>query len=173
MSFYRIRNIIIAAVMLIAAFIIQSTIFSRIPLIGCAPDLILILTFIFGYSKGKISGMLMGFFGGLLIDVFFCEVIGYHALVLLIIGFLSGIWNSFLYSDDLYVPLLLMTLSELLYCGLYFFFWYILQSRFHFSYYLLHTLLPEFLLTFIAEVILYKPVTLLIAKLSIVPESQD
>ena len=170
MSLYRIRNIIIAAVMLIAAFVIQNTIFSRIPLIGCAPDIILILTFIFGYSKGKIFGMLMGFFGGLLIDIFFCDVIGYHAIVLLFIGFLSGIWNSFLYSDDLYVPLVLMTLSELLYCLIYFFFWYILQARFDFGYYILHIMLPEFLLTFIMEVILYKPVTLLIDKLSIVPD---
>ena len=156
--------------MLLVAFVLQSAVFCRIPLIGCAPDLILILTFVYGYSNGKISGMFMGFFGGLLIDVFFCDVIGYHALVLLLIGFLSGIWKSFLYSDDLYAPLLLMTLSELLYLLVYFFIWYVLQSHFDFGYYLLHIMLPEFLLTFIAEVILYKPVTLLVKRLSIVPE---
>ena len=170
MSLYRLRNIIIALLLIIAAFVLQSAVFSKIQILGCAPNLLLILTFVYGYTKDKISGMLMGLFSGLLLDTFSCDVIGYNALILLIIGFISGIWSSYFYSDDLYVPLLLILGSELLYCLLYYVFWFLLRAKFEFGYYLIHVILPEFLLTIIAGVILYKPLALLNEKLSIVSE---
>ena len=166
MSIYRIRNIIIAILLMIAAFVLQSSVISRIPALGCSPNIVLALTFIYGYSGSRVSGILFGFFGGLMIDVFFCDVIGYNALILLIIGFISGIWNSLFYSDDLYIPLILLILSDLLYCGVYFLVWYVLRARFDFVYYLVHAILPEFLMTFIAGVILYKPVTAMLYKLN-------
>ena len=170
MSVYKIRNFIIHALILIFAFVLQSSVFSRIPLFGSAPNIVLVLTFIHGYSNSKIAGMMTGLFGGLMIDVFFCDVIGYHALVLLIIGFFSGVWDSLFYSDDLYVPLILLTLSDLVYCILYFLVWYVLRARFDISFYLFQVLLPEFLLTLISGVILYKPVSALINRLKMVPE---
>jgi len=170
MSVYKIRNFIIAALMLIAAFVLQSSVLSRVPLFGSTPNLLLVLTFIYGYYNSKITGMLMGLFGGLMMDIFFCDVIGYHALVLMLIGFISGLWNAVFYSDDLYVPLILLSLSDLVYSIMYFIVWYVLQSRFQLGYFLRQVLLPELLLTFIAGVILYKPVTALLTRLREIPE---
>lgn len=170
MSLYRLRNGLIAALLIIIGFILQCTVISRIRFLGCAPNFILILTFIYGYKNGKIAGMITGLCGGLLIDIFFCEVIGYHALVLVVIGFISGIWNSYFYSDDLYVPLLLIMGSDLCYCLVYYLFWFLLRARFNFVYALTHVILPEFILTLIAAAILYKPLSLLNEKLQQIPE---
>lgn len=170
MSLYKIRNFIIAAILVIAAFIMQNTIISRIPGLGCAPNIILVIAFVYGYRNGSISGMLIGFFGGLITDVFFCDYIGYNALVLLIVGFISGIWNTYFYSDDLYIPLLLLIGSDLLACLINYIFWYVLRARFEFVYCLVHNILPEFLMTFIVGVILYKPLTALLERLKYIPE---
>lgn len=170
MSLYRIRNFIIIVLIIIAGFILQCTVISRIRMIGYAPNLMLVFTFIFGYKNGKIAGMITGLFGGLLIDIFFCDVIGYNALILVIIGFISGIWNSYFYSDELYVPLLLMMGSDLVYCAAYYLFWFILRARFDFAYSITRIILPEFILTLIAGAILYKPISLLIEKLHQIPE---
>jgi rod shape-determining protein MreD len=170
MSLYKIRNFVIAAILIIAAFIMQNTIISRIPGLGCAPDIVLVIAFVYGYKNGRISGMLIGFFGGLITDVFFCDYIGYNALILLIIGFISGIWNTFFYSDDLYIPLLLLTGSDLLMCLINYVFQHLLQARFDFVYYLVHSILPEFLMTFIVGVILYKPLSALLERLKYIPE---
>jgi len=153
--------------MVIVAFILQSTVISRIPLLGCAPNIILILTFIYGYCDGQIPGMIIGLLGGLLIDVFFCNVLGYNALVLMVIGFLSGIWRTYFYSDDFYIPMIALTCSNILYCMLYYLFWFVLRARFDFGYYFIHIILPEFLMTFIIGVILYKPVSSLIERLRV------
>ncbi len=170
MSLYKIRNFIIAAILVIAAFIMQNTIISRIPGLGCSPNIILVIAFVYGYRNGSIPGMLIGFLGGLITDVFFCDYIGYNALVLLIIGFISGIWNTYFYSDDLYIPLLLLIGSDLLTCLINYVFWYVLRARFEFVYYLVHNILPEFLMTFIVGVILYKPLTALLERLKYIPE---
>ncbi len=173
MSIYKIRNFIIAALILIVAFVLQTSVLSRVPLFSSTPNLILVLTFIYGYSNSKIAGMLMGLFGGLMIDVFFCDIIGYHALILLIIGFVSGIWDSIFYSDDLYVPLILLIVSDVIYGIMYFLVWYVLQARFQLGYYLLQVFLPELLLTFIAGVILFKPLTAMIRRLKEVPQEYE
>ena len=170
MSIYRIRNIIIAAVLILAAYILQWSVFNNIPGWGYSPNLLLLITFAYGYVSGKISGMVAGLFGGLMIDVFFCDVIGYHALILVLLGYISGIWTTYFYSDDLYVPMIILMGSELFYSLAEFVVWHVLKSRFDIGFYLIHTTLPEFLLTFIAGVLLFKPLSLLIKKLNTVPE---
>ena len=167
MSLYRIRNIIIAAVVIIAAFILQGTVLSRLPVLGCSPNLVLIITFVYGYCEGSIPGMAAGFFCGLLTDIFFADVLGFNALVLVLIGFISGIWKTFFYSDDFYIPMAALTCSSLLYCLINFIFRFVLRARFDFGYYIIHIILPEFLLTFIAGVILYKPLSALTERLKI------
>ena len=163
--FYRIRNGIIIFILILAAFILQYTVIARIPVLGCAPNLLLLLTFMFGYARGKNAGMLVGFFAGLLVDIFFCSVIGFHALIYLIIGFVNGRWNKYFYSNVLYIPLVLLLCSDIFYCIAYFFFFYVLKGTFAFGYVLVHIMAPELLLTFIAGLILFKPLKFMIGKM--------
>ena len=167
MSLFRLRNFIIVLAMILLAFIIQCTVLSRLTYLSCAPNFLLALTFIYGYSNGKTSGMFIGFFAGLLLDVFFCEFIGFNALIFVIIGFVSGMWNKYFYSDNIYIPLLLLVGSDLFYCLINFFFWFVLRARINIGYYFGNVIIPEFLMTLAAGIIIYKPVTILNNKLRI------
>ena len=167
MSLYRLRNILIAAIMIIVAFILQDTIISKIPVLGCAPNILLIITFVYGYCEGKIPGMVVGIFSGLLIDIFFSEYLGFNALILMITGYISGMWKSYFYSDDFYIPMAALVCNNILYFLAYMIFGFILRGHFEVGYYLLHMVLPEFLMTFIAGVILYKPCSALVERLKV------
>ena len=162
---YRVRNACFILIMLLCCFLLQYSVIARIPFLKCAPNLMLILTFFFAYIRGKNAGMLVGFFAGLIMDIYFCDVIGYNMLVLLIIGFVCGMLGKNFFSNNLFTPMLILMLSALAYDICYYFFWFILQSTFAFGYILLHTIIPELLLTFIAGVILLKPLTFLIKKM--------
>ena len=153
--------------MILDAFILQCTVLSRIEFLGCSPNLLLILAFIAGYSRGKIPGLLMGFFAGLCLDVFYCDILGFNALLLMIIGYVSGGLNKYFYSDNIYVPITLLVCSDLFYCLIYYVFWFATRMRFEIGYYLLHVILPEFFLTLIAGVILYLPLAKLNNRLSV------
>lgn len=163
---YKIRNFIIIYILILAAFIIQSTIFSKFTILGCAPNLMLILAFVAGYSRGRIPGLLMGFFGGLCMDVFFSDVIGFNALLLMLLGYISGIMNRNFNTNSIYTPLAVLVLSDFLYCIIYYCAWFGLRGKFDILYYLVHIIIPEFLLTLIAGLILYIPLSKLNKRLS-------
>ena len=162
---YRIRNFFIIAVMLVAAFVLQYTVISQMDLLECAPNLLLVLTVTYGYSRGKNAGMIIGFFGGLMADIFYCEVLGFNALILVAIGFFAALWRSRFYSNTLFIPMLILILSDIGYNLIFYFTWYVLNSEFYFVYSVIHVMIPNFLLTIVAGLILYKPLLLLNSKL--------
>ncbi len=164
---YKLRNAIIIYLLIIAAFIVQCSLFPKIGTISASPNLLLILAFMAGYSRGKIPGLLTGLFAGLCFDIFFGEVIGFYALIFLLTGYISGIWNKFFYSDNIHIPLILLCCNEFCYCIIAFFFNYVMNGTFDFGTYFLKMLLPEFFFTLVAGMILYIPLGKLFAKMSV------
>jgi len=135
--------------------------------VRCSPNLLLILTFVFSYIRGKNAGMLVGFFSGLFIDVFFSDVIGYNALILLIIAFICGSLRKVYYSDSLFTQLFILSLCDVGSLFVYYFFWFILRSRFAFGLFALRTMIPEFLFTLLLGIVLIRPLSALVRKLYI------
>ena len=109
------RRLIITALLILIAFLLQTTLFHEIAFGLAAPNLLLILTFIFGFMRGKKSGLLVGLFCGLLIDLFFSEVMGFNALVYMSIGYLNGFFNKIFYDEDVTLPIVLIVVSDLSY----------------------------------------------------------
>ncbi len=164
---YKLRNAIIGFLLILVAFLLQCSVFSRLTFIDCSPNLLLIITFAAGYTRGKTPGMLLGFFSGLLMDVFYCDVLGYNAVILLIIGFVSGMLNKYFYSEHIYVPLFFIVCFDLIICLCYYVFFYAARGQFSFGYYFLHVILPGFLLTFIAALLAYLPLAKLNERLAV------
>lgn len=162
---YRVRNACIIFLFILLSFLLQYSVIVKIPFLKCSPNLMLMTTFFFAYARGRNSGMLVGFFAGLVIDIFYCDVIGYNMLVLVVIGLVCGSLGRVFYANNLFTPLSILMGSAFVYDILYYFFWFILQTTFAFKYILLHTIIPELLLTFIAGVLLYKPSMFIIGKM--------
>ena len=57
---------------------VQNNLFAASNLIDTVPNLLLIVTFTFGFLRGKTDGMLIGFLSGLLLDSFFGETLGFY-----------------------------------------------------------------------------------------------
>ena len=64
------RKIIVFALIIIC-FILQCSVFDGLALAGIIPNLMLILTSSFGFMRGEREGLLIGFFCGMLSDIFF------------------------------------------------------------------------------------------------------
>ena len=110
------KRVLVEILIIITAFILQSTVFRAISLGGIVPNLLIIITSAFGIMRGRRAGMLTGFTCGLLIDIFFGSVIGFYALVYMVIGYLNGIFQSLFYPEDVKLPMILISLSEVVYC---------------------------------------------------------
>ncbi|MCR4587181.1 MAG: rod shape-determining protein MreD [Lachnospiraceae bacterium] len=155
------KKTLIITLMVIVAFVLQSSVFSFLEFAGIIPNIMIILTASFGFMRGERTGLLVGFFCGLLSDIFFGPVIGLYALLYMYIGFFNGLFSRLYYPHDIKLPLFLIALSDLFYSFSYYFLMFVLRSRFDFEYYLTKVILPELLYTILVTLFLY-PVILFI-----------
>ena len=103
----------IPAVMVLVCFILQSTVFKTLSFGGVSPNLLIIVTAAFGFMYGSKCGLLVGFFSGLLYDIFYGDVLCFFALIYMYIGFINGLFKQIFYKEDIKLPILLILTSDL------------------------------------------------------------
>ncbi len=143
------------AIFILFCFILQCSVFGTISMTGIVPNLLIILTSAFGFMRGETDGCVIGFICGLLYDVFFGEIIGFYALVLMYIGFMNGKFSRIFYPEDIKLPLALISISDLTYGMLCYLILFLLRGKFEFTYYLTKIIIPEVLYTILVTLFLY------------------
>ena len=157
------KRIITGFLLVIIFFVLQTTVFKWLSFGGIVPNLLIILTATYGMMRGERYGLLIGFFCGLLADIFFGSFIGLNALFYMYIGYLNGKFHQIYYEDDIKLPLALILGSDLVYGLSYYTIMFLLRSRFDFSFYFMNTILPEAIYTILVSLLFY-PLLLLIHK---------
>ena len=122
---------VIVTLFVVLCFILQCSVFNSLALGGIIPNLMIILTSSFGFMRGEKEGLLIGFFSGLLCDIFFGSFLGFYAMIMMYIGFING-----------------------KFCRI-FILMFLLRGRFHFPYYFTRVILPEALYTIVVTIVLY------------------
>ena len=143
-------------ILIISAFMLQNNLFAAIKWIDCTPNLLLIVTFCFGFIRGRTHGMLIGFFCGLLSDLFFGTYIGYYAFIYTLMGYCNGIVGHLFFTEFLNMPALLCAINELALCLYVYITRFLLNGATNFGYYFLHVILPELVYTVLITLIIYK-----------------
>lgn len=149
------RKIVVILTILIS-FLLQSTVFQVLSLGSISPNLMIILVSSFGFMRGKKEGMWVGFFCGLLEDIFYGRLLGMHALIYMYIGYANGYFNHIFYGEDIKLPICLISASELAYGLGTYVIMFVMRSRFAFDYYLIKIILPELVYTIILTLIFYR-----------------
>ena len=142
--------------MIIICFILQNTVFQALALASISPNLLVILTSSMGLMRGKKEGMLVGFFCGFLVDIFYGDLFGFYALVYMYIGYVNGFFNKIFYDDDIKLPMLVISASEFLYSLIVYVFLFLIRTRFNFGYYFIHIIIPELVYTIVVTLFLYR-----------------
>lgn len=149
------RKAAIAAVIMVC-FILQSTMFQALSIGSIAPNLLLIVTVSFGFMQGKKTGLWIGFFSGLLKDLFYGNLLGFYALIYLCIGYFAGCCCKIFYDEEIRVPLFLMAAGDLVSGCLVYGAQFLMRGRINFFYYLGRIIIPEMIYTVLVTIILYK-----------------
>lgn len=154
------RNIRLFFIIL-CGFVFQTTLFQALSFGGISPNILIIITVSYGFMYGKKCGMVTGFLCGLLMDVFYGDVLGFYALVYLYIGAANGVFHSIFYQEDIKLPLVLILASDFVYSFTCYVLLYLLRSRFDIIFYLKHVILPEVVYTIFVTVFIYPCILLL------------
>lgn len=140
---------------IVVCFLLQSTLFQTLSFASISPNLLIVVVSSFGFMRGRKEGMWIGFFSGLLLDIFFGSVIGFYALIYMYIGYINGFFRKIFFPDDIKLPLILISASDFGYNLLVYLFLFLLRGRFGFGYYLIHIMIPELVYTILVTIILY------------------
>ncbi|MCR5420996.1 MAG: rod shape-determining protein MreD [Lachnospiraceae bacterium] len=147
---------IVVFLLIISGYLLQTTLFKAVSFAGIVPNILTIITSAFGFMRGKKEGMIIGFISGLIMDIFFMNILGFYALVFMTIGYLNGFFRSIIYPEDIKLPMILIGVSELFYCFVCYVFLFLLRGRMHLGYYFVHIMLPDIVYTVLVTLIIYK-----------------
>lgn len=150
------RRIIFNVLLIILAFTIQNCIFPLLPFLSAAPNLLLILTFSFGFIYGKEAGMYYGLLSGLLMDLFYSGPFGFYTLIFIFVGYMNGICTRYYYEDYITLPLILSVLNELAYNLYIYVFRFLIRQKLRIGFYFINLVLPEIIFTVVTTLLLYR-----------------
>ena len=160
------RKVVVFFIVVIG-YLLQCTLFQKISMGDIVPNILVIITSSFGFMRGKKEGLMIGFFAGFMIDVFYGDILGFYALIYMVIGYLNGYFRQLFYPEDIKLPMILISGSELLYCFSAYVFLFLLRSKFNFSFYFVHIILPEIVYTILVTLVFYKIILWINEKLEI------
>lgn len=147
---------------IIICFLLQTTVFQWISLVGVVPNLLVIVTVTAGLLDGSVPGIFCGLACGLLVDCVYGNVVGLYALFYMLDGYLAGIVNRFYSPQEEYIiPMILVGIGDLIFNFLYYIAEFLFRNRQEIGTYFFKIMLPEMLYTLLAMVFFYKLMFLL------------
>ncbi|HXJ65309.1 MAG TPA: rod shape-determining protein MreD [Actinomycetota bacterium] len=102
------RRGLLWTVVVVAALVLQSTVFAQITLLKAQPDLMYLLTVLVALLEGPTSGAVLGFAGGLAEDFLLTQPKGITALTLTLLGYAVGTVRQYIVSPSALVPVIMV-----------------------------------------------------------------
>ncbi len=149
-------RVFITARVSIINFLMQSTVLHYIEIRGVIPNTTIILVVSYALLRGSTEGAIVGFFTGLLQDIFFGTSIGYFTLFNIITGYLFGRGNHDFYRENYILPMMLCAVAVFLYETIIYIISFLFRGQLNFIYILSNTLLPETVYSCIFTIPLYR-----------------
>ncbi len=150
------KRVSCCTIIIFVCFLLETTILRKLELASVIPNTLIIVTSSFGFMRGKKEGLLIGFACGLLKDLMGGGILGFYALVYMLIGYGNGFFKRVFYVEDIKLPLALIAGSELSYSLIIYVCLFVLKSDFNFGTYLKLIILPELVYTILITIILYQ-----------------
>ena len=76
-----VKRIVIYFLLIMFAFLLQTCFFPMLKFLAAAPNLLLIITFSYGFMYGTTTGIICGLFAGLMMDTFYPGPFGLFILI--------------------------------------------------------------------------------------------
>lgn len=152
----KLKRFFLCFIIILSCFLLETTVLPNFALASVIPNTLIIVTSAFGFMRGKKEGMYIGFACGFLKDVMCGELVGFYALIYLLIGYANGFFKRVFYDEDIKLPLALITGSELIYSFVIYMCMFALKSDFNFGSYFRHIIMPELVYTILFTIVLYQ-----------------
>jgi len=103
------------AVLILINYVLQTSLWPEMAVLGVTPDTTLILIVSYGMLRGEIEGALFGFAAGLLLDIFGGVYMGVYTLFGFTLGYVSGKPFRDFFKDNFFLPFFVVLVSTVVY----------------------------------------------------------
>lgn len=151
------KRFIVYFLEILFCYLLQTTLYRFFSLADIMPNLLLILIVSVAYMRGRMLGLTIGLFSGLLVDLLYASyVVGVRALLFMLLGYFIGYLNKYFQEDDYTLPIVIIAVSDLVYNFFYYATEFLLRGRMNFLFYMRRIALPEMIYTIVIAIFLYK-----------------
>lgn len=112
--FRDVRAMLAAFALMTGGVILQSTLLTRIAILGVRPDLALVVLVFVALRRGSMTGQVAGFAAGVVEDLVSASPAGFHMLLRTLVGYLYGIFSGNVFVDPLLMPIVLTIAATIL-----------------------------------------------------------
>lgn len=144
------------AISIVLSFLLQTSVFDFLKLADTAPNVMIAFVVCIALMRGQKEAVIVGFFCGLLVDIFYGNLLGQYALLYVLIGYVNRFFNKLYFQDDFMLPLAVLAGNSLVYDILIYIFFFLLRGRLGFFYFLRSIIIPEAIYTAIVAVAVYR-----------------
>ena len=148
-------SILILIIVVLLNFLLQSTIFPYIAILGVVPNTALLIVMSISLFKGKYYGGFTGLIIGLLQDIIFSSVIGINSFIYFFAGYLTGMVENKLSRENPFIPILFSLVGTIYYNFMYYTFMFFLSTNIPFLSFSKSIMLVEILYNIIAAIPIY------------------
>ncbi len=149
-------RVFVISLVLFVNLVLQSTVFQYLAILTVKPNSALILIVCYAILRGDVEGSIVGFFCGLLQDIFFGRILGLYALLGMLMGFFCGKPFKDYYRENLIIPLALVAGSGFVYEFAFYFISFLFRGRPALPYYMARIIIPQVIYTTIFVIPIYK-----------------
>ena len=145
----------VLAAILLLNLLLQSTLFRYIEILGVKPNTALIIIVSYSILRGDVEGSILGFFSGLLQDIYFNDFIGLYALMGMLLGYFCGKPFKNFFRENFFLPLSLVAICSLIYQFIVYVVHFLFRARLDLPFYFRTIMLPASVYTVILVVPIY------------------
>lgn len=109
-----ITTVIWGAVLAGGLAVLQSTLLRFVAIANVQPDLVLIVVIFLANKNGSMAGQIVGFVGGVVLDVIGLAPLGFYALIYTVTGSTFGLTRGKMFLDPVFLPLVFGVVAVLI-----------------------------------------------------------
>lgn len=150
------KRIVITGIILFINLILQSTLFHLFKIRGIMPNTAIIIIVSYSLLRGSVAGAVVGFFAGLLQDMFFGNTIGFYSLLGMLSGYFAGKVHQDFYRENYIMPLVLCALVTVFYETVVYISGFLFSGKLNYFFYFSRLILPEAVYTSVVSIAIYR-----------------
>ena len=152
-------------VLILVFYLLQVSVGRVIAVANIVPNFLIILPIVFGFLKGKNEGMFVGFFAGVMYDLYFSGLFGFTALCFVYAGYFAGFFYDKYEKYEILIPTCMVLVSDFVFEFFCYIGYFLLHNRLHVGFFITRIIIPEVVYTCLCTLILYKLLALINDKL--------